>query len=207
MQDFLPPDIAERFLELLAAPGKDVRRTEYRLIIDGEPRDFEARLVPAGEDEMVVIVRDFTDRRRLEDELSLRLEAVQREQDFTRAVVNVAPVIFLLIDPGGGIVRFNDQTERLFGIRDDDTVRGKPWWDVFLPEENRPGARAYCRMMNAGADQLTDEAEWVARDGRRLRDPRDLAAGARRRRESALPDLRPGPDRTRRPAQGARDPA
>ncbi len=168
VQDFLPPDISERFLELLAKPGKDVQRMEYRLLIGGEPRDFEARLVPAGEDEMVVIVRDFTDRRRLEDELSVRLEAVQREQEFTRAVVNVAPVIFLLIDPGGGIVRFNDQTERLFGIRDDDTVRGKPWWDVFLPEENRPGARAYCRMMNAGADQLTEEIEWVARDGRRL---------------------------------------
>ncbi len=138
MQDFLPPDIAERFLELLATPGKDVQRMEYRLLIGGEPRDFEARLVPAGEDEMVVIVRDFTDRRRLEDELSVRLEAVQREQEFTRAVVNVAPVIFLLIDPGGGIVRFNDQTERLFGIRDDDTVREKPWWDVFFRRRTGP---------------------------------------------------------------------
>src|SRR5204862_5095056 len=50
----------------------------------------------------------------------------------------------------------------------DDTVRGKPWWDVFLPEESRPNARAYCRMMNAGADQLTDETEWMSRDGKRL---------------------------------------
>jgi PAS domain S-box-containing protein len=145
-----------------------VQTTEYRLTIGGEPRDFEARLVPSGDDEVVVIVRDFTDRRRLEEELSLRLGAVQREQEFTRAVVNVAPVVFLLTDPGGGIVRFNDQTERLFGIQDDEAVRGKQWWDVFLPEENRPGARASCRMMNAGADQVTDEAEWVARDGRRL---------------------------------------
>jgi PAS domain S-box-containing protein len=77
-------------------------------------------------------------------------------------------VVFLLIDPGGGIVRFNDQTERLFGIKDDEAVRGKQWWDVFLPEESRPGARGSCRMMNAGADQVTDEAEWLARDGRRL---------------------------------------
>jgi PAS domain S-box-containing protein len=168
VQDVLPPDVAERFLKALAARGKGVQTTEYRLMIDGQPRDFEARLVPSGDDEVVVIVRDFSASRRLEEELSLRLEAVQREQEFTRAVVNVAPVIFLLIDPGGGIVRFNHQTERLFGVKDDETVRGKQWWDVFLPEESRPGARAYCRMMNVGADQLTDEAEWVARDGRRL---------------------------------------
>ena len=41
-------------------------------------------MVPAGNDEVVVIVRDFTDRTRLEDELSRRLETLQREQEFTR---------------------------------------------------------------------------------------------------------------------------
>jgi PAS domain S-box-containing protein len=168
VQDVLPPEIAERFLEALAARGEGVQTTEYRLMIEGEPRDFEARLVPSGHDEFVVIVRDITARRQLEDELSVRLTSVQREQEFTRAVVNVAPVVFLLIDPGGGIVRFNDHTERLFGFQDDDAVRGKQWWDVFLPEERRTEARSYCRMLNAGADQLTDESEWQARDGQRL---------------------------------------
>jgi PAS domain S-box-containing protein len=168
VQDVLPADVSERFLEVLAASGTDVQAIEYRLTIGGEPRDFEARLVPSGNDEFVVTVRDFTERRRLADELSLRLEAVQREQEFTRAVVNVAPAIFLLIDPGGRIVRFNDHTERLFGFKDDENVRGKQWWDVFLPEEVRPEARAHCRVMNAGADNLTDEKEWQARDGHRL---------------------------------------
>ncbi len=167
VQDVLPRDVSETFLEALAARRRGVQTIEYRLTIDGEPRDFEARLVPSGDDEVVVIVRDFTDRTRLEQEAAHRLAAIQREQEFTRAVVNVAPVIFLLVDPAGGIVRFNDHTERLFGIRDDDQVRGRKWWDVFLPEENRAHAQSYSRQMNAGADQLTRESEWQALDGSR----------------------------------------
>jgi PAS domain S-box-containing protein len=168
VQGVLPRDVSETFLAALAARWRGVQTIEYRLTIDGEPRDFEARLVPSGDDEVVVIVRDFTDRTRLELEAAQRLAAIQREQEFTRAVVNVAPVIFLLVDPGGGIVRFNDHTERLFGIKDDDRVRGRKWWDVFLPEENRADAQSYSRQMNAGADQLTRESEWQALDGSRL---------------------------------------
>jgi PAS domain S-box-containing protein len=168
VQDVLPRDVSETFLEALAARWRGVQTIEYRLTIDGEPRDFEARLVPSGDDEVVVIVRDFTDRTRLEQEAAQRLAAIQREQEFTRAVVNVAPVIFLLVDPEGGIVRFNDHAERLFGIKDDDQVRGRKWWDVFLPEENRADAQSYSRQMNAGADQLTRESDWQALDGSRL---------------------------------------
>jgi PAS domain S-box-containing protein len=168
LRDALPPDIAGWFLQGLAARSRAVQTIEYRLTIDGQLRDFEARIVPSGNDEVVMIVRDFTERSRLEQEASHRLAEVQREQEFTRALVNVAPVIFLLIDPEGGIVRFNDHTERLFGVKDSDEVRGEKWWDVFLPEENRAGAQSYGRQMNAGADQLTGEAEWLAVDGRRL---------------------------------------
>ena len=168
VNELLPPDVAQRFIHALAQPPDvGVQSIDYALTIDGEQRHFEGRLVPSGDDEMVVIVRDFTDRRRLEDELARRLAIVQREQAFTRAVVNVAPVVFLLVDPEGRIVRFNDHTERLFGVRDDEGLRGKPWWDVFLPEEHRPGAQADCARMNAGADELTAEAEWHAGEGQR----------------------------------------
>jgi PAS domain S-box-containing protein len=169
IRDVLPQEVVRRFESALSAPvAKGVQTTEYRLEINGVERDFEARMVPAGNDEVVVIVRDFTDRTRLEDELSVKLEALEREQEFVRDVVDVAPVIFLLIDTDGGIVRFNDSTEQLFGIRDDERVRGKLWWEVFLPEENRPMAQAYCKRMNEGEIQLEGEIEWQAVDGRRL---------------------------------------
>ena len=169
VRDVLPRNIADRFGAALAAPAsKGVQTVEYRLPIGGVERDFEARMVPSGDDEVVVIVRDFTDRMRLEEKLSRQVEALQRERDFTRDVVNVAPVIFLLVDTGGRIVRFNKSTEQLFGLTDDAAVRGKLWWEVFLPEEYQAKAQRYSELMNEGAIQLADEAEWLAADGRRL---------------------------------------
>ncbi len=168
VHDVLPRDVSELFLEALATRSRDRQTIEYRLTIEGELRDFEARLVPSGDDEVVVVVRDFSERIRFEQEAAQRLAAIQRAQEFTRAVVNVAPVIFMLTDPTGGIVRFNDHTERLFGVKDNADARGRKWWDVFLPEENRAAAEDACRRMMAGADQLTAESEWLGLDGRRL---------------------------------------
>ena len=168
VNELLPAEVAEQFIHALAQPPEaGVQSIDYRLTIGGEERWFEGRLVPSGNDEVVVIVRDFTDRRRLENELERRFEAVRREQAFTRAVVNVAPVIFMLVDPDGRIVRFNDHTERLFGVRDEPGVRGTFWWEVFLPEESRPAAQADCARMNAGATELTTEFDWQAGDGDR----------------------------------------
>ena len=85
VREVLPPDVAEAYLAGLTMPAsRGVYTTEYRLVIDGEPRDFEARMVPSGDDEVVVIVRDFTDRTRLEEELARRLREVEHEQEFTR---------------------------------------------------------------------------------------------------------------------------
>jgi PAS domain S-box-containing protein len=169
VRDVLPPDVASEFARALAVPAaRGVQTVEYRLTIDGQTRDFEGRFVPSGDDEVVVIVRDFTDRTRLEDELSRKLATVEREQEFTRNVVNVAPVVFLLVDDDGRIMRFNDTTEELFGIPDDEGVRGKPWWDVFLPEEHRASAQGYAARLDAGETQIESRSEWQAADGRRL---------------------------------------
>ena len=69
--ELLPREVADRFEAALARPASvGVQTIEYRLDINGEGRDFEARIVPAGNDEMMVIVRDFTERTQLEEELS-----------------------------------------------------------------------------------------------------------------------------------------
>src|SRR5206468_8672533 len=126
VRDLLPPEVAAQFVDALAMPAaKGVQTVEYRLNIEGEDRDFEGRLVPSGNDEVVVIVRDFTDRTRLEEELARRLREVQHEQEFTRAVVNTAPIVLMLCDDDGRMVRFNDTTEELFGYVDDEEMRGR----------------------------------------------------------------------------------
>lgn len=67
---------ADRALGRALATGK-MQNFEYRLEAPSGWRDFEARLVPIGEDEALAIVRDITERKRLEREI---LEVSGREQ-------------------------------------------------------------------------------------------------------------------------------
>jgi PAS domain S-box-containing protein len=171
LREVLPPDVAESFLEALAAPAsKGVQTIEYRLTIAGEERDFEARMVPSGEDEVMVIVRDFTDRTRLEAELARRLQDVQHEQEFTRTVVNTAPIVLVLCDDGGRLIRFNKTCERIFGFVDDETTRERFLWDVFVHPEDADGMReAFGRVHPLRPVEV--DSRWRTADG----EPRSIA--------------------------------
>ena len=62
--DLLPPEIAEQLMTCVRAALESGRlaTVEYRLRTHlGEERDFEVRIAPASEDEVVAIVRDVTD--------------------------------------------------------------------------------------------------------------------------------------------------
>jgi PAS domain S-box-containing protein len=168
IREVLPPDVAEPFGEALAAPAsRGVQTIEYRLLIEGEWRDFEARMVPSGDDEVVVIVRDFTDRTRLEEELARRLREVEHEQEFTRTIVDTAPIVLLLCDLEGRIVRFNHTAERLLGHADDEAVRGRTFWDVFVDEEDRDAVEAAFGAVHP-VRPVEIESRWRARDGTEL---------------------------------------
>jgi PAS domain S-box-containing protein len=70
VRDLLPPEVAEHELATIAQALDSGAMTsvEYELKIEGVPRHFELRMVPSGEGEVVTIVRDFTDQRRVEAE-------------------------------------------------------------------------------------------------------------------------------------------
>ena len=104
-----------------ATPGPTAA-VEYQLEVGSGLRDFEGRVVYAGEDEFILIVRDFTERKRQEEELlrvsaelEHRLGELERERDFIRAVVNTAPSMLCLTDPEGRIVVMNRALQRASG--------------------------------------------------------------------------------------------
>src|SRR5579883_1056905 len=64
--DVLPPDVAQQrmeYIERTLATG-EIQIFEYQLLNQGEPRDYEARLVVSGKDEVLAIVRDITQHKR-----------------------------------------------------------------------------------------------------------------------------------------------
>jgi PAS domain S-box-containing protein len=70
VQEVLPDEISSKFLELYdqALSTKEVQFFEYELMIAGERRFFEARISPYGEEKVLTIVREITERKRAEEE-------------------------------------------------------------------------------------------------------------------------------------------
>ena len=168
--DVLPTETAARLMEIVQRTlDTGISQTvEYQLDLDGERRDFEARMVKSGDDEVLAVVREFTERRRLQDELRARLVEIEREQEFARTVVDVAPIVFLLVDPDGKIVRFNDTCQELSGVLDDDRARGRPFWDVFIVPEDRESARRVLAQLAGGAPRVEQELRWLGGGGAEL---------------------------------------
>ena len=66
----LPADKAERTMQDIRRALKTgaVQRHEYTLASGDEQRDFEYRMVPSGDGEVMAIVRDITERKKIEQE-------------------------------------------------------------------------------------------------------------------------------------------
>src|SRR4051812_659092 len=67
--DVLPHEVSQGTVERIerALRGEEVAPHEYRLIIAGQERHFEARISPSSQGSVVVLVRDITERRRAEE--------------------------------------------------------------------------------------------------------------------------------------------
>jgi PAS domain S-box-containing protein len=173
--DILPHDVADLLVEGIrrAIETGEVVTGDYRLELDGVLRDFETRIVKAG-DEAVLIVREFTERNRaqaelegLHAELQERHRELEHERDFIGTVVDSAPSLICLVTPGGDVVRFNTTLERLSGRRDDDQVRGHAFWDVFIAPEERDGAREQVLEVAGEGGRGEYENTWITASGER----------------------------------------
>ena len=171
LREVVPTDVADALMGCIERlrPGR-VETVEYQLRLAGLDRHFEARVAPITEDEVVLIVRDITDRKRnelqiqrLQEELRSRFEELRRERDFVRAVVQAAPSLFCLVDGDGRIRRLNRAVVETFGRQDDDEVRGRHFWDVFIAPDVADEVRT--NFLDRPGE---NETEWVTADGERL---------------------------------------
>lgn len=165
IRDTLPPELVDDLLAAIrrALDTGELQTIEYELEVDGVARSFEARMIPSGPDEVVSVVRDFTAERELRAELTARLTQLEREQRFTATVVNTAPVIFLLVDASGRIVRFNSTCEELTGIVDDESVRGRLFWDVFMEPADHAAAQEMVGLLGSEVYVAEQKLRWRSR--------------------------------------------
>ena len=89
-RDITPPefaDLIDRYIRQTLDSG-ELQEFEYQMItLKRGLRDYEARMVPSGKDEVITVVRDITDRKRAEDELNISEMKFRNIVEGTKAIL------------------------------------------------------------------------------------------------------------------------
>lgn len=164
VEELMPTDITERFLPCLEralSTGK-MQVFEYHLPDNDNIKDYEARLVVIGEDEVIAIVRDITERKRME-------QALFQEKERAQVTLQSIGDGVITTDAAGKIESLNPIAENLTGWLTSE-ARGLPLTDVFRivnensrePMEN-PLEKALAEDKIIGTENHT---VFIARDGK-----------------------------------------
>src|SRR5262249_52833626 len=111
LRAILPPEVADRVLTCIerALDSGAMSSVEYELKVDGVARHFESRMVPSGDNEVVTIVRDFTEQRWAE-------RAQRRLGDEQAALRRVATLVAAATPPEQAFQTRTEEVCRLLEI-------------------------------------------------------------------------------------------
>ena len=168
LEELIPERLREAHRQHRAEYARD-RRTRamgaglelYGLRKDGREFPAEIGISTAENDDgsiYMATVIDLTARREAEEALLL-------EQAYTDSLVETTQAIILVLELDGAIRYFNPYMEQLSGYRLDE-VKGKSWFDTFIPESDRPEIRQLAKQAIAGQLNRANVNPIVTKDGR-----------------------------------------
>ncbi len=108
-----------------------------------------------------VILRDITERERVNEEL-------RRQHEFIEAVLETAGALVVVLDRQGRILRFNRACEQTTGYSSEEAI-GKAIWDFLIVPDEVGSVRAGFDRLIDGAARNEYENVLVLKDGRRKR--------------------------------------
>ncbi|MEI2580577.1 PAS domain S-box protein [Scytonema sp. PRP1] len=134
LQDLLPPDVALKSQKAIAKTldSKTLQTCEYQLPTPLGMRDYEARLVVSGQDEVLAIVRDITERK--QTEVALRNLA----QKFTKVFRSSPNPISISTLAEGRYIEVNDSFVKQAGYEPQEAI-GRTAFDlnIWVNESDR----------------------------------------------------------------------
>lgn len=150
--DIMPGDVARRNMDAV----EETLRTgsasfEYTASREGSERTYEVRMVVAGPDEVLSLVRDITDRKRAE--ASLR----ESEERFRQLADSVEDVFWMRDLASNDLIYLNGAFERIWGIKLRDAIADSMVWESSIHAADRERVLAEIHNWKAGAS----EKAWV----------------------------------------------
>jgi PAS domain S-box-containing protein len=164
IRDALPPDVVERIMDAAerAFDTREVQSVEGELEYEGRTVYTEARIVPSGEDEFVMIVRDVTDR-------VVQQRHIETQNEFLGAMGDATTGLLcnLHLDGRIGHDSVNLPLRELAGYEQYE-VDGGYFWEVFVAPEDRADAERVVKEVAAGGDPGEQQSRWLTKDGREV---------------------------------------
>lgn len=110
LTQLLPPEVAQRHLQAVrqALATGLVHTYEQQVVAQGTIQYEEVRVVPTGADRVLFIIRDISDRKRIEARL-------QTQQRFLRNVIDVCPYPIFVKDREGRFLILNQVCATIYG--------------------------------------------------------------------------------------------
>jgi formate hydrogenlyase transcriptional activator len=159
MRDVLPPDLAEEFAECFARTTEkgEPQIHEYKLIIDGAERWFEARMVRVSEN-ILSVVRDITERKNSEAELRAS------EERFAKAFrANPQPMSITTVAEGR-YVDVNDSFLAMSGYTREEVI-GRTSLELMV-WPNPPTRSDFIRRLQRCGSIVNTETIFYGKNGR-----------------------------------------
>ncbi len=128
---------------------------------DGTHYWVDTTIVPFLDDrgkpyQYVAIRHDITRRKQAEADL-------ERERDFTAAVLDTIGVLVAVVDRDGRVARINETCETVTGFASSEAIGRRVW--EFVPDDRVDEARAIFERLRAGESPIHHETPWRTRDG------------------------------------------
>ncbi|WP_374353926.1 PAS domain S-box protein [Chitinimonas sp.] len=184
----VPAPFADRLDEALGEGwSARLRSFEYQLNEGPDAQDFEARVTPASDGEWLVMVREISERKRIEAELIRHrdhlADLVRERTAELDALFNASPLATAFVKQRH-FIDVNTAFVRLFGHAREDLLNQSTRL-IFVNDHAHEviGEQVYSPLIDGG--QLRTECSFVTADGRELLcevlgqaiDPRDPVAG------------------------------
>ncbi|ACC84435.1 PAS domain S-box protein [Nostoc punctiforme] len=145
VQELLPSDVAAISLEAIAKTldSGTLQTCEYQLATPLGVRDYEARLVVSGEDEVLAIVRDITERKQAEVTLQ------NLAQKFAKAFSCSPDSITISTLQEGRFIEVNDSFVELSGYERDEVI-GKTSFELNFWVDDRDRLNLLHQLQSTG---------------------------------------------------------
>lgn len=157
LHDYLPEAIAESRLRLIqqAIASGTVQIDEYQIqVAVGELRDEEIRVVKTAEDEVLIIVRDISDRKRVE-------RALQQSEAHNRAILTAIPDLMFRTRRDGTYLGYVKTSALADLLPKDFEPVGRNLSEYLPPDVTKRHLDHIACALDTGQLQVYEQENWI----------------------------------------------